>query len=185
MPGRKSAGAVAMNGADSAMRLADERAMALFGARLAAAIGEAMNAPRRTPGAALAVHLKGDLGAGKTTLARAMLRALGVERTVRSPTFTLVEPYEINNLRLLHFDLYRLSDPQELELIGGRDYLSHDALWLVEWPERGAGWLPPPDLEIMIHFDSGGRRISLQASSEAGARLAAVVAIARGDERGR
>jgi len=159
----------------AAFTLPDARATESFGAHLAAALPQAMNRARRTPEAALGVHLKGELGAGKTTLARGLLRALGVKRAVRSPTFSLIEPYEFNQLRVFHLDLYRLSDAQELELIGGRDYLTHDALWLVEWPERGAGWLPPADLEVALRIHPSGRRISLRATSEAGESLATAV----------
>ncbi len=110
---------------------------------------------KRYPGGVL--YLEGALGAGKTTLTRGLLRALGVRGSIRSPTYTLLEPYEIENRPLLHLDLYRLNDPRELEQIGLRDYSPSQCWWLVEWPERGAGFLPPPDLRIALSHESGGR----------------------------
>lgn len=104
------------------------------------------------------LYLEGALGAGKTTLTRGLLRALGVTGSIRSPTYTLLEPYEIGNQPLLHMDLYRLNDPLELEQLGLRDYPTSRCWWLVEWPERGAGFLPPPDLRIVLSHEPQGRR---------------------------
>ncbi|KAA0015613.1 tRNA (adenosine(37)-N6)-threonylcarbamoyltransferase complex ATPase subunit type 1 TsaE [Salinicola corii] len=114
------------------------------------------------------VHLIGDLGAGKTTLARGILRAYGHVGAVKSPTYTLVEPYETASARIFHFDLYRLGDPEELEFMGARDMLGSDALCLIEWPSRGAGWLPVPDLEVRLQLVSDGRRVSGTAYSQQG-----------------
>lgn len=114
------------------------------------------------------VHLIGDLGAGKTTLARGILRAYGHVGAVKSPTYTLVEPYETETARIFHFDLYRLGDPEELEFIGARDMLGGEALCLIEWPSRGAGWLPEPDLEIHLEVVAGGRRALARARSQRG-----------------
>jgi tRNA threonylcarbamoyladenosine biosynthesis protein TsaE len=108
------------------------------------------------------VHLLGDLGAGKSSLARALLRALGVTGTVRSPTYTLVERYPLaSGGEAWHLDLYRIGDPGELEFLG----LDTDdaVLWLVEWPDRGAGALPTPDLVVRLAVDGEGRRATLQA----------------------
>jgi tRNA threonylcarbamoyladenosine biosynthesis protein TsaE len=112
------------------------------------------------------VHLIGDLGAGKSTLARALLRALGVQGAIRSPTYTLVERYSVPGGEAWHLDLYRIADPGEIDYLG----LDADAaaLWLVEWPERGAGALPTPDLCIALDLEGDGRNATLTASSPVG-----------------
>lgn len=132
------------------------------------AFGEALGRllPRR-----LVVYLEGDLGTGKTTLVRGMLRGLGYRGTVRSPTFTLVEPYALGTLDAYHLDLYRLGEPEELEYLGLRDYLEPGVLCLVEWPERGAGYLPPPDLVVRIEYADEGRRLELAAETPTGRRV--------------
>jgi tRNA threonylcarbamoyladenosine biosynthesis protein TsaE len=117
------------------------------------------------------IYLEGELGAGKTTLVRGFLRGLGYGGAVKSPTYTLLEPYELPHRRCFHFDLYRLADPGELEYLGVRDLLQGDAILLVEWPERGRGELPPPDLLIQIHYLAGGRRIELEPLTARGGLL--------------
>ncbi|MGB5834822.1 MAG: tRNA (adenosine(37)-N6)-threonylcarbamoyltransferase complex ATPase subunit type 1 TsaE [Thiohalocapsa sp.] len=107
------------------------------------------------------VFLHGDLGAGKTTLVRGLLRELGHEGPVRSPTYTLIEPYETAGQLIYHLDLYRLGDPEEVEFLGLRDLLDGEGLLLVEWPERGAGVLPEADLIIQIDHAPPGRRLRL------------------------
>jgi tRNA threonylcarbamoyladenosine biosynthesis protein TsaE len=121
----------------------------------------------RTRPARAVVHLHGDLGAGKSTLARALLRALGVRGAIRSPTYTLVERYPLpDGGEAWHMDLYRIAAPGELEFLG----LDADeaTLWLVEWPERGAGTLPPADLLVHLSREGAGRRAELIAGTTAG-----------------
>ena len=116
------------------------------------------------------VYLVGDLGAGKTTLSRYFLHALGHQGAVKSPTYTLVEPYNIQGKDIFHFDLYRLNDPYELELMGIRDYLeTPDALFLFEWPSKGGDEIPKADLIINIEKseDDLARTAALSFSSEA------------------
>lgn len=117
------------------------------------------------------VHLNGTLGMGKTTLSQAIIAGCGWTGRVKSPTYTLVEPYECDGLTVVHFDLYRLADPEELEFIGLRDYLTPATAWLVEWPERGAGVLPEADL--VIHFSEAGaaRTLAFEARTDRGQRL--------------
>jgi tRNA threonylcarbamoyladenosine biosynthesis protein TsaE len=130
-------------------------------------------------GAALGAHLRGgeviyligDLGVGKTTLVRGLLRGRGHRGPVRSPTYTLVEPYELPPLTLYHLDLYRLADPEELEWIGIRDLLGAVSVALVEWPERGRGVLPAADLSVTIRYQDRGRWVTLTGQSAAGDRL--------------
>ena len=114
------------------------------------------------------VYLQGDLGTGKTTLARGLLGGLGHRGAVKSPTYTLVEPYEIEGERIFHLDLYRVGDPGELEYLGLREMLADDAVILIEWPERGEGWLPPPDLWIRLQHRGDGRRIELRGVTQRG-----------------
>lgn len=148
----------------SELFLSDAAATDALGARLAQAL------PERA-----VVHLHGDLGAGKSTLARALLRALGVTGTIRSPTYTLVEQYPLPGAGLaLHLDLYRIGDPGELEFLG----LDADEarLWLVEWPERAGAALPAVDLEILLAVEGAGRRCRLQPRTPVGkAWLASVL----------
>ncbi|MCD6061043.1 MAG: tRNA threonylcarbamoyladenosine biosynthesis protein TsaE, partial [Moraxellaceae bacterium] len=140
--------------------------------QLQAADADAQEALGRRLAAALqgcgVVYLQGELGAGKTTLTRGVLRGYGHEGAVKSPTYTLVEPYELPRATIFHFDLYRLTDPEELELMGIREYFRPDALVLVEWPERGQPLLPPADVVITIRANDNGRELMLAAQNEYG-----------------
>ena len=108
------------------------------------------------------VCLHGDLGAGKTTMVRGLLRSLGFTGTVKSPTYTLVEPYRINDRDIYHFDLYRLGDAEELEYLGIRDYFRPDALCLIEWPEKGAGFIPKADLNVTLAYSKQARQVKIE-----------------------
>jgi tRNA threonylcarbamoyladenosine biosynthesis protein TsaE len=116
------------------------------------------------------VFLSGDLGAGKTTFVRGYLKALGVTGPVRSPTYTLVELYPLGAMTVVHVDLYRVRDAGELEALGLRDWAQQGHLWFVEWPERGAGHLPHPDLQLGFSAGPAAHAIELQARSGAGQR---------------
>ncbi|MDP1932877.1 MAG: tRNA (adenosine(37)-N6)-threonylcarbamoyltransferase complex ATPase subunit type 1 TsaE [Gammaproteobacteria bacterium] len=106
------------------------------------------------------IFLSGDLGAGKTTLTRGLMRGYGVQGAVKSPTYTLVEPYELDDCKLYHFDLYRLADPEEVEFLGVSEYFDEANLCVIEWAEKGKGYLPCPDLEIALSVEGEGRRIT-------------------------
>lgn len=136
-------------------------------AALAAAVARAWQPGQ---GGAQRVYLRGPLGSGKTTWARAALRELGVTRNVRSPTYALMETYDLPDRRVLHADLYRLAAAADLAPLGLEDYDTARTLWLVEWPERGGQRLPPPDLDVELLFAGDGRRIRLRAASPEGAR---------------
>lgn len=142
------------------LRLASPEACEALGARLA---------PGVPPGCI--VYLRGELGAGKTTLVRGFLRALGHRGTVKSPTYTLVEPYTLGGQSILHLDLYRITDPEEVEFIGLRELLDGRTILLVEWPERGGGALPAADLEVELRYADNGRHCRLQGVSPTGASL--------------
>ncbi len=140
--------------------LADTAATEAFGARLAACCG-----------GGLVVFLSGELGAGKTTLVRGLLRALGHVGPVKSPTYTLVESYQPGEFPLHHFDLYRLADAEELEWLGIRDLMSPEAVCLFEWPQRGRGLLPSADLLLTLAYHSPGRRVTVEAHTARGEAL--------------
>jgi tRNA threonylcarbamoyladenosine biosynthesis protein TsaE len=140
--------------------LPGEAQTAGLGAALAHAIPESASE--------LLLALAGELGAGKTTLARALLGALGVTATIRSPTYTLVEPYEVGGRRLLHLDLYRLTGAADLDALGYRDLRSGSWLTLVEWPERGGEALGTPDITCSIEYFDSGRQVELTAGTAAG-----------------
>ena len=140
----------------------DEAAMVALGGRLAQALS-----------GGLVVYLEGDLGMGKTTLCRGIIQSLGHVGAVKSPTYTLIEPYQLEKLAINHFDLYRLTDAEELEFMGIRDYFGANSVALVEWPERGKGILPPADLVITIAQEGAGRSLQFRAETAAGAEMLA------------
>lgn len=151
-------GSIGMN-----IRLHGQAAQIAFGRRIA----EYLRPP-------CMIYLQGDLGSGKTTLVRGILRGFGHTGTVRSPTYTLLEPYALEAMRLYHLDLYRLGDPEEVEYLGLHDLPDARSLFLVEWPERGQGALPAPDMTILIeHRGDEARDLSLIAHSLYGAELEA------------
>lgn len=114
------------------------------------------------------VYLYGDLGAGKTTLVRGLLHAAGHQGKVKSPTYTLVEPYEIVNKMFYHFDLYRFNDEEEWEAAGFRDHFNQNTICLVEWPEKAGSLIPCADIEIHLAPDAGGRTVNLKSNTEIG-----------------
>ncbi|QSX36647.1 tRNA (adenosine(37)-N6)-threonylcarbamoyltransferase complex ATPase subunit type 1 TsaE [Shewanella sedimentimangrovi] len=140
--------------------LASEEDTIALGRRLAAAL--------KPP---LVLYLSGELGAGKTTFSRGLIQSLGHQGAVKSPTYTLVEPYELPDVEVYHFDLYRLADPEELEFMGIRDYFTPNSLCIVEWPERGQGLLPAADIQLQLKYANSGRELILTSATAAGDAL--------------
>ena len=142
---------------DYAVALADEDATLACAAHVARACHRGMT-----------IYLHGNLGAGKTTFVRGFLRALGVSGQVKSPTFTVVEPYDLPDGVAYHFDLYRIVDPEELELLGVRDYFAPNAFVLVEWPEHGGRVLPQADMDAHLDYAGTARHLTLRAATDIG-----------------
>ena len=139
------------------LKVQGEDQQVALGARLAAVVG-----PKAL------IFLQGELGAGKTTLVRGFLQARGHRGNVKSPTYTLIEPYELPQGTCYHLDLYRLADGEELEYLGLREMLAEEAVLLVEWPQRGDGWLPKADLRVEIAHDGDSRQVRIDAHTEGG-----------------
>lgn len=156
------------------LKVATPRAMHVVGRALGRALARANDAP-------VVIGVEGELGAGKTTLVAGVLAFFGVRGPVRSPTYTLVEPYELDGRALYHLDLYRLSDPLELEALAVRDMLLGSAVILIEWPSRAAEKLPPRDLEINLRYDeaAGGRILTLKANTGCGDKLVRAIVAAK------
>jgi len=140
--------------------LEDEQATVAMGGVLAKSI---------TQGAVIYLH--GDLGAGKTTFTRGVVQGFGHTGKVKSPTYTLVEPYELENQSIYHFDLYRLSDPEELEFMGIRDYFNDKSICMIEWPEKGAEFLATADLELTLEYVAQKRKVSIMSKTPKGEEI--------------
>lgn len=140
--------------------IASDADMQTLGAQLATSVAEGA-----------VIYLHGELGAGKTTLTRGFLRALGHHGKVKSPTYTLVEPYELTGRHVFHFDLYRLQTAQELEHIGIHDYFFPNAICLIEWPQKGFPLLPPADLACYIEIRGESREVSIEACTLLGEKI--------------
>ena len=150
----------AENQSSLSLKLIGEESMVAFGKSL----GLACQQQR------VVIFLEGDLGMGKTTLSRGVLQAFGHQGAVKSPTYTLVEPYEFAASSVYHFDLYRLGDPEELEYMGIRDYFEQEnSVCLIEWPDKGAMFLPVADLVVRISAIQGGRELTITSQTETGA----------------
>lgn len=150
------------------LELADEAATDALGSHLAAIVlGSFDTLPEQACGGR--IYLQGDLGAGKTSLVRAFLRACGVTGRIKSPSYALLESYKVSRLNLYHVDFYRFTDPKELADAGLRDLFQTDAIVLVEWPEKAAGQLPPPDLRIRLSPQGSGRLAEVEAETQRGA----------------
>lgn len=149
--------------------LLDEQATIALGRKLAQAlVAELTDKP-------LIIYLDGDLGAGKTTLSRGLVQALGHQGAVKSPTYTIVEPYRLKDITVYHFDLYRLADAEELEYLGLRDFLASSCVCLFEWPGRGQGVLPAADLQINLQLALPGRCADFKAQTATGERILAAL----------
>lgn len=140
--------------------LGDEASTARFARQMAEVMLE-----KALHGPSIQIHLSGDLGSGKTTFTRYLLQAMGVEGAVRSPTYTLIEPYELGDFHCQHLDLYRVADPEELEYLGLSEMSERAGLTLVEWPSKGQGFLPAADLDLTLEYHGDGRKITVKATT--------------------
>ncbi len=156
----------AQNSGAKSWRLPDEQATLDAAAQLAGAWRQLDD----DDAGALVVFLNGDLGAGKTTFTRGFLFACGHQGVVKSPTYTLVEPYQVDGKQLYHFDLYRLGDPEELEFTGARDCFASDSVCLIEWPEKATAALPQADIVCDLRILEAGRELTMRAMTARGER---------------
>lgn len=151
--------------ASTSLYLASQEALEAFAGKLA-----------KSSSLDLVIFLEGNLGAGKTTFARGFLRGCGYLGLVKSPTYTLVEPYSVEgDKNVYHFDLYRLADGEELEFAGVRDYFDGQSVSLIEWPEKAEGYLPEPDIICLLEYQGQGRQISLSAKTDKGNKAIAAI----------
>lgn len=156
------------------MYLKDESATVLIATQLAQRLTKSItqSTMQSTMQSNFTLYLTGDLGAGKTSFARGFLRGLGYSGRVKSPTFTVVEPYQLNEMTVYHLDLYRLAHPEELEYLGLRDFFDSNVILLIEWPERGSEYLPNADIKILLQHcqdpQQDGRQLHIEAASEVG-----------------
>ena len=150
--------------AEKQFELLNEAATVTFGNKLANIVKNELNH-------GIVVYLHGDLGAGKTTLTRGFVQGLGHKGNVKSPTYTLVEPYDLGDWKVFHFDLYRLADPEELEYMGIRDYFGAHSNCFIEWPEKGAGLLAKADVTINIEYQDEQRRLTIRSYTTTGHQL--------------
>ncbi len=146
------------------LQLENEQATVSLGGQLAKACQQSV-----------VIFLHGELGAGKTTLSRGFVQGMGHTGRVKSPTYALVEPYQLGEWSVSHFDLYRLCDPEELEYMGIRDYFADNSLCLIEWPEKGKGMLPEPDLELWLAYQGEQRVVRIQGHTEVGKAIVRAV----------
>ncbi|MDD6910811.1 tRNA (adenosine(37)-N6)-threonylcarbamoyltransferase complex ATPase subunit type 1 TsaE [Actinobacillus minor] len=146
----------------------DEESMLQFGQQLATAVKEVLI---NHPDMGAVIYLKGDLGAGKTTLTRSIVRSFGYQGNVKSPTYTLVEEYQLSPFTLYHFDLYRLADPEELEFMGIKDYFRPQTLCLLEWPSKGEGMIPEADLVLELEYANLGRNLKVLPQNDIGLQI--------------
>ncbi|MEF8794208.1 tRNA (adenosine(37)-N6)-threonylcarbamoyltransferase complex ATPase subunit type 1 TsaE [Thiohalorhabdus sp.] len=159
-----------------------EKVRQVYGEAAQEALGAAIGRHLR-PGTV--VHLRGEIGVGKTTLTRGMLRGLGITAPVKSPTYTLVEPYQVPRAAVYHFDLYRLGDPEELHFFGAEEYFSSDSICILEWAERAGEALPPPDLVLQAAYrDATSRTVRLEALTDKGRAVLEGLAEDNGDMDG-
>lgn len=156
------------------IHLEEESETVTLGGRLASIMVDLID---QNQAKGFSIYLDGDLGVGKTTFTRGFVQSLGYDGIVKSPTYTLVENYQLAHINIFHFDLYRLADPEELEYIGIREYFAERSICLIEWPYKGEGVLPVPDLIIKIEYDHelSGRDVEFEAITEEGAKVLGIL----------